>query len=278
MTQPTTRLTIRFEGTEPSIKLHRLSVAVFANSLTRLVQALRRIASGIDTDAWGPVDYGGRGGRFTKEAEGLDWEISDINGQAPLEITGAVVQRFKETEAMLFELPESTELTDLAAERLLTALEKESSGHSYHKLVRRYLRSLPPLSRQEYEVSTTQGEILEPVVISTVDLPQRQEEIPYLRRVSGELIGVGFETGSSEIRLKTVDERLTLDATLEQVESALELRGEPVAAFYVKQPRPIKSRLLSISSSTDPMATLTSQEAEDDVFERWKDLLKRLAE
>lgn len=277
MVEPT-RLTIRFQGDQPGLKEHRLSASAFSEPFQRLAGALRRIASNIDSDAAGS-DYGHRGGQFTAETKGVDWEIISLNGATkdePLEVTGVVVQRFE--TPLPFEYPESTDLTDQAAELFLNALQKESGGQRYHSLVRKYLRSLPDgLTHQEYKVSTTRGESLKPVVIGEINLPEREKRLPFLEEALGDVVGVGFDPGINEVRLKVPGGMLSLVATPEQVASALELRGRPVAAFFARAPAPHKSRLLELRAGDKPRRFFSMKEAEEAVFRRWGGFFKGLS-
>ncbi len=74
-----TQLKIVWDGDTPGLAQHRLSLAEFGPALNRMLIAMRRIASGIVTQAQEGGDTGLRGGRLAKLASQLDLEITGVD-------------------------------------------------------------------------------------------------------------------------------------------------------------------------------------------------------
>jgi len=98
-------------------------------------------------------------------------------------------------------------------------------------------------------------------------------ELPHLCEVVGNIVGVGFDPGRNEVRLKYADRQLTLSATASQVDRALLLRHAEVRILaMISEPH---SRLLRIQ---DAETEWSIPPREDAVFKRWDGLLGRLAQ
>jgi hypothetical protein len=95
-----------------------------------------------------------------------------------------------------------------------------------------------------------------------------------LEELSGQVIGVGFEPGRLEVRLKTDGQILTCAATPEQVEGALTLRGREVRALIV---RSATNRILRVEDSESPPLEMTEPLREQHLYSKWDELLGRLA-
>lgn len=264
-----TQLKIIWEGTAPGLVEHRLSLGAFGEPLTLLLKAVRRIASnsvGMATDGEKTT------GRFADAARQLDVQIDKlIEGSNGIESV-CVFDPKPGAEPFLF-FPDLIEQT---TSTLLDALEAESKGHVRHGGVRRYLRSLPAgVVRQTYSLHDNGRVIHAPVVIEDMELQDLPEELPYLQEIDGNIIGVGFEPGKNEVRLKTENDQVALGATAAQVETALELRHSEVRALAVigKQ-----SRLLRVQPVDTPPFEITPEFIEKHIFQRWDALLRRLAE
>ena len=98
---------------------------------------------------------------------------------------------------------------------------------------------------------------------------------PNLIEFEGLLVGFGFEPGRTEIKVRaTTGDRVTVAATTEQIEVALNLRLNHVHVLAVAEKT--KTRLLRLATEAheppDPAARL------DLVFRQWTDLLARLAQ
>lgn len=267
-----TRLEITFEGDAPALAPHGLSIAAFASSLQLLLKAIRRIGSAILTDAAGE-EYGAKGGRWARYAEGLDFVLHEVHSGSPLRLTGSVVQP---------ELPPSTlfpnwnYFTDQIGERFITAVRREGVGQPDNFMVRRFLDSIPKeVERHIYSLTKSTGEN----EIARLDHPAlvgAPSELPYLQELIGWVTGVGFDPGRVEVRLKFDSQFLSFSATTDQVEKGLELREQEVRALVVRGGQ--TNRLLRLERHTDPRFQLTPELQEEYLFERWDGLLKRLAQ
>jgi hypothetical protein len=258
-------LKIRWEGTAPGLAEGRLSLGTFGEPLTLLLAGLRRIASNILSEAF---ENRPPGGRLANGARRLDIEINElITGSSGLVGTITVNTPPGET------LP----LIDLAVDastQLLSALESESRGIPKSASVRRYLRSLPDgIAQQNYWLHKN-GSELKHIAFGKTLLADAPIELPYLAEYYGNTIGVGFEPGRLEVRIKSEDSGLvTFTATSEQVESALNLRDKRVRAVAVVVAN--SYRLIILQEADRPLNQSTREEA---VYQRWRGALKRLAQ
>jgi len=264
-----TQLKIVWEGSAPGLVEHRLSIGAFGGPLTLLLAAVRRIASNKVSMATDEKLTG----RFADTARQLDIQISDlVEGSSG--ITGVCTfDPLPGVDTLLFfrELVEETTVT------LLDALEAESKGHLRNTSVRKYLRSLPPgVARQTYTLHDNGRQVHDPVVIESMELQDLPEDLPYFQQVTGNVVGVGFEPGRTEVRIKAEDEQpITLAATPAQVETALELRHSAVEVLAVAGKQ---SRLLRVQPAGTPPFQITPDYIEKHIFQRWDELLRRLAE
>ena len=71
-------LEITYDGNEPGLSEHRLSLSSFAEPLRLLLSALQRTASGIVSQALEDPDYGSRGGKLATDAKLLDLELEGV--------------------------------------------------------------------------------------------------------------------------------------------------------------------------------------------------------
>ncbi|MEK6322501.1 MAG: hypothetical protein AABN33_12550 [Acidobacteriota bacterium] len=263
-----TQLKIVWEGSAPGLAEHRLSLGAFGVPLTLLLAAVRRIASNTVSMA---VDEKVTG-RFADPARQLDVQIDKlVEGSSGFEGV-CTFDPTPGTNALLFfrDLVEQTTIT------LLDALEAESKGQLRHSFVRKYLRSLPPgVARQTYTLHDNGREIHRPVVIEDMMLQDLPDDLPYLKELTGNIIGVGFEPGRTEVRIKSEAEQISLAATAGQVENALDLRHSEVQALAVIGRQP---RLLRLQPPNSLAINVTPEYIEQHIFKRWDALLRRLAE
>ncbi len=258
---------IRWDGEVAGAAEHRLSLAAFAEPMTNLLAALRRIATqmvstALDSDR-------PKSGRFATVARQIDIEITSIEGGS----TGfnGLVSFHQPTD----ELPLFADLPERAVSELLDSIERESSGHTSNWAVRKYLSSLPPtIHTQTYEL-VQDGKTRKRVQIGDVRLAEIPEEFPFLREVEGSVIGLGFEPGKSEVRVKAEMASANFDANEEQVERALEIRKEPVRSLGVYGGK--RARLLRISNANEPRFQITDKAIEEHIFQRWSGVFARLA-
>jgi hypothetical protein len=264
-------LRIVWDGDVPGIAEHRLSIAAFGEALNLLLIAYRRIASNMISAAQEYAEVG----RLHNVANLLDVEIAAIEGNST-EILAYGTYR-QEAHAQIAFFP--PEIPERAGIELVEAIEQESNGQPYNTSVRKFLQALPQgLTRQSYELKDEQGRQLHaPVVLGHLNLPSPTlVDLPYLFEFSGNVVGVGFEPGKSEVRIKTVDnESLQLSAPTALVEKALTLRGGLVRGMAVKKR---DARLLRLDADDAQPFILTDELAKRYVFERWNDLLTRLAQ
>lgn len=269
----TTRLEIVLDGSAPGIQKHALSVDAFGEPLARLLQALRRIASGVVTDAMGDKRYGARSGRYAPAAKQIDVEIVAITGNSPLHLTLDVVSRSESSNPWLLE-----DLTDTATERFLDDLEKESAGIPRNATVRSFLGSFPEgVTAQRYLYASTTGQT-RTVEIGAVDLAETPRPLPGVFEFVALVVGVGFETGKTEVRLKATNQAAATpySATPEQVEDAIQYRNHYVRVLAVRGGG--RSRLLGLWPADHILPVPDRDAAQEYIFGRWHELLRRLAQ
>lgn len=258
---------IRWDGDVPGVAEHRMSLAAFGEPLTNLLAALRRIATQLVSTA---VEHERpKSGRFANIARQLDIEVTTIEGNS----TGfnGVVAFYQPPE----ELPLFADLPERAVSELLDSIERESKGQAANWAVRKYLSSLPrAIHHQTYDLYEN-GAVKKHIEIGDVNLTELPEEPPTLREVTGSIVGVGFEPGRSEVRVKGEAAFLSFDASDEQVETALAIRKETVRSLGVHDGK--RARLLQIIPSSAPRFQVNDRTVEEYIFKRWNGVLARLA-
>jgi hypothetical protein len=265
-----TRLNIVLDGFAPGLQEHALSLSAFGEPLYRLLLALQRIASGLAKDAIGE-EYGSRGGRHTAEGSSVDVEIISVTGNSPLELGTRITTRFIPglTPSLFVD-----ELTDTTVERFLDAVDKESKGQPANKMVRSFLASMPTGVRiQEYTYWSDTGKT-RTVTVEDPELAPPPSFVPYIQEIFGVVIGLGFDPGKTEVRLKSDAGTLLCSASPEQVEEAVNYRGAGVRALVV---RGGKNRLLGIWPPDVAIPVPGREMAEEYLFKKWDGLLQRLA-
>lgn len=258
---------IRWDGDVPGMVAHRLSLAAFGEPLTHLLAALRRIATQMVSTAVEPERP--QIGRFASIARQLDIEITQIEGNS----TGfnGLVSFYQPPD----ELPLFADLPERAVTELLESIERESRGQASNWAVRKYLSALPPtVHRQTYELREN-GTTKKRVEIGDVKLMEVPEEFPSFREVTGSIIGVGFDPGRSEVRIKGETLTSNFDASNEQVEAALTIRKDTARSFGVHDGK--RTRLLRIGKASEPRFHVTPEAIEEHIFKRWDGVFARLA-
>jgi hypothetical protein len=257
-------LKIRWQGVAPGLAEKRLSLGAFADPLTKLLVSLRRIATNIIGQAF---DDRRPTGRFANAVRQLDIEITDlIKESSGFDSVITVTTPFGDTLPLL-------DLGESAGKLLLDALDAESRGIATNTSVRNYLRSLPGgIVRQDYSLHRN-GTVLKHVSFGEAALPELPLDLPYIAHFIGDIVGVGFEPGRSEVRIKTDGIGLTCIANSRQVEMALNLRHTKIKAVTVGTAG--THRLLILLPADAPIATSTRKDA---VYDRWQTVLKRLAQ
>lgn len=256
------QLEVVWDGPIQSLEEHRISLSLFAQPLENLLSAARRIASSMVNDATEDVTVG----RLSNVARQIDIEI------------GSVVEGSSGIQALLTfkgEDPQFALFNDIAENvgiALLEAIESESRSRLKNYSVRKYLSSLPrELTAQRYNLHEN-GRPIKRVEIGKVHLAECPPTIPFVVEMQGRVIGVGFDPGKPEVRLKGQDAPLTVSATEEQVDKALALRRVDVRAIVLRHGT--MARLLRIEKSSIPMDL---GDREEIVYRKWDGLLRRLA-
>lgn len=113
------------------------------------------------------------------------------------------------------------------------------------------------------------------VEVGDVKLPEVPEEFPFIREIVGNVVGVGFEPGRSEVRIKGEGSTAIFDAEATQVEAALEMRHEPVRSLGVYANK--HTRLLRLSRQGEPRFAATPEMIEEHIFKKWSGVFARLA-
>lgn len=268
-----TRLKIVWDGDASGLSQHRLSLAEFGPALTHLLGALRRIASGIITQAQDGSDSGLRGGRLAKLASQLDLQVSTVEEGSLGLVMACVLGASSGQNAELFRT-----LPDQACTEFLSAVEQESAGQLRNGMVRKFLGALPAsVTSQAYTVKRSDGEE-RTVRIGQMQLAALAPDAPELDEVVASIVGAGFEPGRLEVRLLESDSKRTLvcSASQRQVERALALRSQPVRALIVTTGG--KSRLLRLRGLDEATPTLTTSARESLLWLRWDELMRRFAE
>jgi hypothetical protein len=260
---------IRWDGAVAGIAEGRLSLSAFGEPLNLLLAALRRIA----TQMVGNAVEGGntpRSGRFANLARQLDVEIIDLKHNS----TGfdGLVSFYQPPEelALFADLPGRT------VSEFMEAMERESKGEAVNWAVRNYLGSMPSgIRTQTYDLYENNA-LQKTVTIGEVKLAELPSEFPYLRELEGSIVGVGFDPGKSEVRIKSETAVIGFDATDLQVERALEIRKEDARLFGITDGK--RSRLLRIEKAGAPRFIPTRDAIEEHIFSRWDGVFARLAE
>lgn len=258
---------IRWDGDAPGVEQHRLSLSAFGDALPLLLAALRRIATRMVTAAVEPERPAK--GRFADLARSLDIEITNIEGNST-GFNGLVTFAIPPDELPLF-----ADLPDRAVMELLDSIDRESRGQPSNWPVRQYLNALPEgIHKQTYEFHEN-GTVRKRVEIGDVKLMEIPAEFPFLREVEGSIIGVGFDPGKTEVRIRGESASANFDANEEQVEAALAIRHNPVRTIGIQAGK--HSRLLRIQKATEPRFAVTADAIEEHIFKRWSGVFARLA-
>lgn len=226
---------------------------------------LRRIATNLVGDALEDKNIG----RFASAARQLDIELSDlVKESSGIDSLITLTPPTPGENLELFQnLPENVGM------QLLDAIDSERRGILKNARVRQYLRALPlGITQQSYWLHEN-GRILREVSFGAMDISILPPDLPYIVHCVGKVVGVGFEPGRPEVRVKTETATVTLSATSQQVDRALDLRYSSVTAVTVVQGT--AHRLLILQASHLPIYRSTRDAA---VFDRWRGVLQRLAQ
>jgi hypothetical protein len=261
-------LKIRWDGQAPGLAEHRLSVGAFGEALPLLLAALRRIATQIVRVA--VEGEAPQTGRFANLARQIDIEIVGVEGNS----TGVnALVSFQdsglEAGAAFLDLPSRS------AQELLDAIGRESNNKPANVAVRKYLRALPDgVHKQVYELYEG-GTMSKHIEIGDVRIAELPEALPVLREYEGVVVGVGFEPGKNEVRIKTDTNTVNLISPPEAVDHAIDYRNEKVRAISVQDEK--RARLISLNKASDPKFQFSPEDIEKHIFKRWNSLLAQLA-
>lgn len=257
---------IHFDGDVAGVEAHRLSISAFGKPLEQFLSALRRTAGQLVSQA---VDSEAPDvGRFNNIARQLDIEIEGI-GEGSIAIKAVLPYRHAEGELPLF-----ADLPKRAAELLFDGIERESRGETVSGAARRYLRTLPQgLTKQVYEVYEG-GKMTKQVQIGSIALSAEPEDLPFLREYAGSIVGIGFEPGKSEVRVKMASAVASIEAVPSDIERALTLRNQPVRVLAVQNTK--SSRLLILGSDLRREKP-DMRQAASAIFNRWEAVFAELA-
>lgn len=268
-------LRITFDGDFPGLQEGGLSIASFGESMPKLLAAYRRIASGIVSDAIDRPGYGKGGGKYAREAEHIDLELTALTHNSPLTLELRCSARPTDIQPPpMF----SEDLLEDAGKQLLRSIDLESKGQPRNAHVRRYLQSLPKgLRTQAYRLSRNNEEIGK-VIVSMVSLVE-EVEWPVFEMIKGSITGVGFEPGNLEVRGKSEDGKTSFSAhaVAPDVEKALLLRGQTVEAVLWRESTK-KAQLVGIGEVGSRHTITDPEKNKQAIFREWDEALRRLSQ
>jgi hypothetical protein len=271
-------LSVAFEGTEPGLAEHRLSMSAFGEPLRLLLIALQRTASAILSSAESP-EYGSKGGQYKAEARMLDLELSAVTSGSAGAVFACTARvppggQLTITEAA----PEAFERYDLpalAAARLLQDIDAERSGTPRNAAVRRYLASIPPgVTMQRYR-ATSGVEVLGEIAFESIKLTSAPDDVPRLQRFEGRVGSVSFDPSSPHVLLRSAARSVRCSATRQQIDRALAIRGHDIVAVILhgrREPRLIWIRTAAEAALTPPLERTVEHLRSD-----WGETLRELA-
>jgi hypothetical protein len=263
----TAQLRIRWDGDVKGLAEHRISLAAFGQPLAFLLQALRRIATQMVSNA---VDAEHpKFGRFTNQARQLDIEL------AKMEEGSGGFDAIVSFSQPLDELPLFGDVPERATIELLDSIDQERQGIPRNSAVQRYLKSLPlEVHKQLYEFHEN-GHVKKRVEFGDIKVTEIPPELPSLVQYEGSIVGVGFEPGRSEVRIKSESAIPSLDATDVQVEAALNMRRNKIRVLGVHDGK--RSRLLQIARARDPRFKVTPEAIKEHIFDKWAEAFEQLS-
>jgi hypothetical protein len=263
-------LEIKFEGEAPDLAEHRLSVARFGEALNLLLQALRRTASAIITEAVEHPAYGRRGGKYAEQASQIDLQIREIGaGSLVIGFETAMTPGPGEQVELFADFPEKV----LA--KVLDDIDAEVRGELRNYRVRRYLTALPADIRHQTYSLRTDGKSLRVVEFGESHLPEVPKEPPKLYRLIERLTSVGFDPGGCFVGITSDGRTLKASATNDQVDVALQLRTEDVEAAVLVHGN--SSRLLWLRRAKTPLPVPDPAERIRYLHSEWHETLEELS-
>lgn len=266
-------LKVTYDGTEPGLAEHRISLNSFAEPLRLLLLALQRTASAMLVNALEDPEYGSRGGKLATDAKLLDLELATIDGGCA---TPSFVCTTRSARSPQVEMPGvEFDLAEASVAQLVLDIDAERSGKLRNAAVREYLHAIPAgVSKQRYAAYRDEKLICE-VDFGTAKLAEPPSALSRLVKVEGNITSVGFEPGLSFISLKTSSRSIRCTATPQQVEAALPLRSGQVTATLLDGE---KTSLIGIWSAAAPRNVPALAETIEHLHSSWENTLKELAQ
>jgi hypothetical protein len=263
----TAQLRIRWDGDVKGLAEHRISLAAFGQPLAYLLQALRRIATQMVStavDAEHP-----KFGRFSNQARQLDIELVKMEeGSGGFDALVSFSQPPEELQ-LFWDVPERATI------ELLESIDQERQRIPRNSAVRRYLGSLPrEVHSQLYEFHEN-GHVKKRVEFGDIEVAEVPPDLPSLVQYEGSVVGVGFEPGRSEVRIKSDAGIPSLDATEEQIEAAWQMRRSKIRALGVHDGK--RSRLLQMARVRDPKFKATPEAIKEHIFDKWAEAFEQLS-
>lgn len=259
------RIAITFDGDVRGLAQHRLSLQAFGPALVELARAFRRTASNILTSA---AEDDVATGRLHRQAECIDLELTEVK-------PGSTMPVFDVTFVQGGQQPLIADIVERAAIRFLEDVEGEASGQPRSSVVRKFLAKLPDgVTHQNYAVLDG-NRVLKTVSFGTPRLPTLPPDLPRLTYVTGTIAALGFVEGASFVDIAIEGGRsVESAASLAQVETALQLRGETVQALILEGAR---SRLMWIRSAATRFEPLPPDARTERIHKDWSETLAALA-
>ena len=267
-------LRIAYDGTEPGLAEHRLSLSSFVEPLKHLLTAVQRTGSAILKATVDDPDYGGRGGKLARGAELLDLELVAIERGSAMPMFQAVVRDDPRVEQLA--LAGVNDLASRVVEKFVRDVEAERNGTSQNASVRRYLKSIPAgVTRQKY-TAVADGVVMREAEFSSTKLVEPPSSLPRLVRITGRVTAVGFEPGSPFVVIKRESTSRRYSAEPAMVERAIGLRAEQVTAAVLENPE--GPRLLWVRAATDASPDVPFGATADLVQAYWPETMRILAQ
>jgi len=261
------QLEIVWDGSVKGLADKRVSLAEFGDALALLVKAARRIAHDRISNAIEPSARG----RLVAAANNLDIQIAEVKHNSSGFDTIVTFEEMPLTTMPLF----GNGFLESVSQELLRSIREESEGHFRNSSVRSYLRALPKgLTRQKYNLHEN-GRAIDSVEIGDVKLAELPDAPASLREIEGDVVGVVFESGKQEVRVKGKASTVGFSATNEDVEKALAVRKETVRILGVHDGK--HARMLRIEAADKPRFVVTPEAIEEHIYKRWANVFERLS-
>lgn len=266
-------LKISFDGNVPGLPQHRLSMSSFAEAFRLLSIAFQRTASFVLNDTLDPENAVRRGGRLEKDAKRFDLELKCVEAGSACPVFECIARAPSAKAGAGPE--EGEEEAARVVSRFVSDIEKERRGQACNPSVRSYLAALPAEVRKQRYTATKGDQLLADCSFDQPSLPEHTSPGTKLIQIRGNIISVGFPPGPLFIGIKKMDgHTMKCEATLEQANTAVALREQPVAAAVLHTEKP---SLLWIRAEAD-LPEPNIDESFAHILKNWSRTLEILAE